>query len=168
MILGHFPHFTSHRHCSALQFGRCRRRRITAIGQTDCRYLEKKAKLDRHQKQATPLVVEQWEQSRHAAVGIACFECHQADKSRPEAFQHYGQMIAVIVSPNRCGACHGEEVKQFEASHHAAAGEILGSLDNVLGDVVEGPPASVSGCQKCHGSRVKVLAGETGPAHLAQ
>ena len=112
-----------------------------------------------HQRQATPLVVEQWEQSRHAAAGIACFECHQADKSRSEAFQHYGQMIAVIVSPKRCGTCHDEEVKQFEASHHAAAGEILGSLDNVLGDVVEGPPASVSGCQKCHGSRVKVLAG---------
>ena len=112
-----------------------------------------------HQKQATPLVVEQWEQSRHAAVGIACFECHQADKSRPEAFQHYGQMVAVIVSPKRCGTCHDEQVKQFEASHHAAAGELLGSLDNVLGDVVEGPPASVSGCQKCHGSRVKVLAG---------
>ena len=112
-----------------------------------------------HGSQATPLVVDQWAQSRHASAGVGCYECHQAAKSRPEAFEHYGKTIAVLVGPAQCGGCHTEETAQFEASHYAAAGEILGSLDNVLGDVVEGPPASVSGCQKCHGSKVKPLPG---------
>jgi hydroxylamine dehydrogenase len=119
---------------------------------------ESRACLNCHGKQVTPLVVDQWAQSRHGAAGIGCYECHQADKKRPEAFEHYGKTIAALVGPTQCATCHAEETAQFEASHHAAAGEILGSLDNVLGDVVEGPPASVSGCQKCHGSKVKPLA----------
>ncbi|HLI63151.1 MAG TPA: multiheme c-type cytochrome [Terriglobales bacterium] len=111
-----------------------------------------------HQQGAVPLVYEQWASSRHAAAGVGCYECHKADKSRPEAFEHNGFTIAVLVGPTQCGACHAREVKEFEASHHAKAGQILGSLDNVLGDVLEGPQADVMGCQKCHGSTVKPLA----------
>jgi len=110
-------------------------------------------------RQVVPLVFQQWASSRHALAGIGCYECHKADKRRPEAFTHNGKTIAVLVGPTQCASCHREETAQFEASHHAAAGEILGSLDNVLGDIIEGPPASVSGCQKCHGSQVKVLGG---------
>ena len=44
------------------------------------------------------------------------------------------------------------------ASHHASAAKILGSQDNLLGEVVEGPAAAESGCKQCHGSIVKVLA----------
>jgi hydroxylamine dehydrogenase len=108
-----------------------------------------------HESSATPLVYKQWSESRHAAGGIGCYECHKADKSRPEAFEHNGFTIAVLVGPTQCATCHAREVKQFEGSHHAKAGQILGSLDNVLGDVVEGEQASVMGCQKCHGSTVK-------------
>jgi len=118
---------------------------------------ESRACIACHQKEADPVVVQQWEQSRHAQAGIACFECHQVDKSRPDGFEHYGERISVIVTPKQCGECHPDETAQFEASHHAQAGEILGSLDNVLGDIVEGPPAAVSGCVQCHGSTVKVL-----------
>jgi hydroxylamine dehydrogenase len=120
---------------------------------------ESRACIGCHQQQVAPLIFQQWTSSRHASAGIGCYECHQADKSRPEAFQHFGKTIAVLVGPTQCATCHKEETAQFEASHHAAAGQILGSLDNVLGDIVEGPPASVSGCQKCHGSKVKVLPG---------
>lgn len=108
-----------------------------------------------HQQEAVPLVYKQWSASRHAARGIGCYECHKADKSRPEAFEHNGFTIAVLVGPTQCATCHSKEVKQFEGSHHAKAGQILGSLDNVLGDVVEGEQASVMGCQKCHGGTVK-------------
>jgi hypothetical protein len=61
-------------------------------------------------------------------------------------------------------------VKEAEGSHHAKAGRILGSLDNLLAEVVEGnkgmitegfpggnSAAAVSGCWACHGSQVKVL-----------
>jgi hypothetical protein len=38
---------------------------------------------------------------------------------------------------------------------------ILGSLDNILGEVVEGPAAAVSGCKQCHGSEIRVRADKT-------
>lgn len=108
-----------------------------------------------HQQEATALVYQQWAGSAHAKAGVGCYECHKADKNRPEAFEHNGFTISVLVGPTQCGTCHAKVVKQFENSHHAKGGQILGSLDNVLGDVVEGEQASVMGCQKCHGSKVK-------------
>jgi hydroxylamine dehydrogenase len=117
-----------------------------------------KACIGCHRQAVAPLIYDQWSNSGHASAGIGCYECHQADKSRPEAFEHNGYTIAVLVGPTQCGRCHAREVKEFEGSHHAKAGEILGSLDNVLGDFVEGEQASVMGCQKCHGSKVKVAA----------
>ena len=87
-------------------------------------------------------------------------------------------MISIIVSPKDCANCHEKEVKQTEESHHAKAGRILGSLDNLLAEVVEGnsalvtpgfpggnSAAAVNGCWQCHGSQVKVLEdGQLDPA----
>jgi hypothetical protein len=119
---------------------------------------ESKACVQCHQKSATPVVVQQWATSRHAKSGIGCYECHAADKSDKDAFDHKGFTIALFVTPKDCGQCHEQETREFEASHHAAAGEILGSLDNVLGEVVEGAAAANSGCKQCHGGAVKLLA----------
>ena len=118
-----------------------------------------------HQSGTAPLAVQQWAASRHAQVGIGCYECHQADNTRPDAFDHFGYSISAIVTPKSCGACHAQEAAEFQASHHAQAGQILGSLDNVLGEDVEGPAAAAMGCKKCHGSEVKVLGkGKLDPA----
>lgn len=106
-----------------------------------------------HEK-TTPGVVEQWKSSRHAAAAVDCYSCHQANPDDPATFNHYGQKIAVIVTPNYCGRCHKQEVKEFEASHHADAAKFIGSLDNVLGEIVEGSPAVINGCMQCHGSTV--------------
>lgn len=105
----------------------------------------------------TPGIVGQWTSSAHAKAGIDCFSCHQANAKDPAAFDHYGQRIAVIVTPNYCARCHAKEVAQFEKSHHAAAAQFIGSLDNMLGEVVEGGPAAINGCRQCHGSEVKYL-----------
>jgi hypothetical protein len=91
-------------------------------------------------------------------------ECHQAQKGDVDGYEHNGYLIATIVSPKDCSRCHAREYKEFQASHHSDAAKILGSLDNVLAEVVEGnmkadSPAAVSGCWQCHGSEVKVLAG---------
>ena len=118
---------------------------------------ESQACIQCHQEQATPLVVQQWAASKHSSAGIACFECHQAGKDRPDSFEHYNFRISVVVSPKVCGTCHARQTDEFENSHHALAGQILGSLDNVLGDIVEGPQAAINGCAKCHGSVLKVL-----------
>jgi hypothetical protein len=56
-----------------------------------------------------------------------------------------------------CAACHVREAEQFVASRHAQAGDILDSLDNVLGEQVEGVAAAIAGCQQCHGAAVEVL-----------
>lgn len=113
-----------------------------------------------HQDQTAGLVGE-WRYSRHSAANVGCYECHGAQPGDPDAYEHNGYTIAVIVSPKDCSNCHVNEFNEFEASHHANAGMILGSLDNVLGEVVEGPNAAISGCKQCHGSEVKVRADRT-------
>lgn len=119
-----------------------------------------------HQKTGNgKAVVEQWRASRHYKEGVTCLDCHNAAKSDVDGFDHHGERIATIVTPKDCGICHKEETTQFAKSHHADAGLILGSLDNVLAEVVEGHsgynngsnPAAASGCWQCHGSKVELL-----------
>lgn len=125
--------------------------------------------IDCHRKE-TPGLYEQWGASKHYRGNVGCFECHTAERGDPDAFDHYDFRISVIVSPNDCARCHSKEVAEFAGSHHAAAGKILGSLDNVLAEVVEGnkgmvteafpdgvSAAAVNGCWQCHGTEVKVL-----------
>ncbi|RKF20936.1 hydroxylamine oxidoreductase [Alginatibacterium sediminis] len=107
---------------------------------------------------------QQWGRSKHYGANVGCYECHVADEADADAIEHEGYTIAVIVSPKDCAQCHSKEVEEFSASHHAKAGKILGSLDNMLAEVVEGAltfngqsPAAVSGCWQCHGSVVKVM-----------
>jgi len=121
-------------------------------------------------------IVQQWGDSKHYRAKVGCYECHKANKGEADAFIHddkkVKKYISIIVSPKDCANCHENEVKQMTESHHAKAGRILGSLDNLLAEVVEGnnamitegfpqgtSAAAVSGCWQCHGSKVKVLDG---------
>ena len=95
-----------------------------------------------------------------------------------DAFDHYGALIATVVTPRDCGRCHKTETAEFLASHHAKGGNILASLDNFLAETVEGarvpfnphsptPGHEVSkvngmafvdtGCKQCHGSKVALV-----------
>src|SRR5271167_175649 len=112
--------------------------------------------LDCHSS-STPGIVEQWRESAHAKKNVDCYSRHRASEKDPAIFEHYGQRIAVIVTPNYCGRCHGKEVEQFEKSRHSQAAQFIGSLDNMLGEVVEGGPAAANGCRQCHGGEVKYL-----------
>ena len=114
-------------------------------------------------RQQTPAIVAQWGDSKHFRGHVGCFECHGAKAGTPGAFDHNGYTIHTIVTPAECARCHPRETAEFQASRHAKAAEILGSLDNTLAEVVEGNTAFyggsallVSGCQQCHGSAVKV------------
>ena len=138
---------------------------------------ENRACVDCHRVKS-PGIVGQWEISTHAESGIGCLQCHKAKPGDLDGYDHEGSFIATIVSPTDCAKCHEKETAEFEASHHANAAQILGSLDNVLAEVVEGftrfdgegnkvetSAAAVSGCLQCHGSEVKVLAdGKLDPA----
>lgn len=122
-----------------------------------------------HRRESNALY-QQWGDSKHYRGNVGCYECHAAKEGEPDAFRHYDRWIAVIVSPRDCARCHSREVSEFDASHHARGARILGSLDNVLAEVVEGnrgmvtpgfpggvSAAAVNGCWQCHGSEVKVL-----------
>lgn len=126
----------------------------------------------------TPGIVLQWKESTHFKKKVGCLDCHYAAEGRPDAFEHHGKKIVSVVTPKACAQCHEKEAIQFQASHHADAGKIMGSLDNVLAEVVEGhvkfnamgekiqaSPVAVSGCLQCHGSEIKVLKnGQLDPA----
>ena len=133
--------------------------------------------------QANPGIIDHWKGSPHAKKGVACVDCHQADDRDADAFLHYGATIAAVVTPRDCGRCHQDVVKEFQASHHARAGNILASLDNFLAETVEGARMSfdphsptpgrtvtavngfasaASGCKQCHGSIVALQASDGG------
>ena len=135
-----------------------------------------------HLKQS-PGIVDHWTGSTHAAKGVGCVECHRAESAEADAFVHYGVTIATVVTPLDCGRCHQTETKEFMASHHAKAGNILASLDNFLAETVEGarepfnphsptPGRKVdmvngmasanTGCQQCHGGKL-ALEATSGP-----
>ncbi len=129
-------------------------------------------------KKESAVIYEQWGGSKHFRANVGCFECHTANEKDPDAYDHYGQFIATIVSPKDCARCHEKEVQEFNDSHHAKGARILGSLDNTLAEVVEGnrgfktsafpdgvSAAAVNGCWQCHGGEVKVLkSGRLDPA----
>src|SRR5512146_3261577 len=125
---------------------------------------QSKACAECHRKESAALY-NQWGSSKHYRGNVGCYECHMALTHELDAFEHYGQVISTLVTPRDCGRCHEAEVAEFNASHHAKAGRILGSLDNVLAEVVEGnqgfktaafvkgvSAAAVNGCWQCHGA----------------
>jgi hypothetical protein len=122
-----------------------------------------------------PGIIAHWEGSTHAEKGVGCLECHTAAEEDADSYLHHGEQIATIVTPRDCARCHDHEQAEFAQSHHAAAGNILASLDNFLAETVEGArmdfnphsptpgkavnmvngfASAFSGCQQCHGSKV--------------
>ncbi|MFW6189953.1 MAG: multiheme c-type cytochrome [Planctomycetota bacterium] len=107
-------------------------------------------------REETPSIVHQWAESRHAEAGVQCLSCHSAQAGESDAYEHYGETVATIVSPKDCSLCHPEPVEQYAASRHADAARFVETADNFLGFVLEGEAAVVRGCEQCHGSRVEV------------
>lgn len=103
-----------------------------------------------------PGLVDQWSTSSHWNAGVGCYECHMAKETEPDAMDHNGFWVSIIVSPKDCSKCHPKEAAEQEASHHAQAGNILNSADGLLGQTLGGEPAVAVGCRQCHGSIVKI------------
>ena len=119
---------------------------------------QNKACADCH-RQKSPALVMEWERSKHSKNQVGCLDCHGAEAKKIGAWLHEGAWITTLVTPKDCGECHAPELAEFSRSHHAKAGEILASLDNVLAEKVAGMPGNiadaVSGCWQCHGSMIK-------------
>ncbi len=102
--------------------------------------------------------IAQWRSSPHAAKGVGCPACHTAQPTDADKWEHEGFVLTQVPTPRDCAKCHKREAGEFEASHHAKAAQFIGSLDNFLGEVVEGGPAANLGCKQCHGSTVELSA----------
>ena len=63
-------------------------------------------------EQESPGIVSQWRASKHGEEGVECIFCHQAEPEDADAFEHYGETIAVIVSPKDCANCHEKEYRE--------------------------------------------------------
>lgn len=124
---------------------------------------------------SSPAIIDHWKGSTHAEKGVGCVDCHQAQQGDADSFTHYGQLIATVITPQDCAACHPNEAQEFQRSHHAKGGRILASLDNFLAETVEGMQgvfnphgqtpgfvlssvngyaSVIVGCRQCHGSKV--------------
>ena len=126
---------------------------------------ENKGCVDCHSQDGPALVME-WERSSHAAYGVGCIDCHKAEEGDVDGWEHEGTLVAALVTPLDCARCHAREYDEFSTSHHAKAGEILASLDNVLAEKAAGMPGNiadaVNGCWQCHGSIVRFERDENG------
>jgi hypothetical protein len=111
-------------------------------------------------------MVMEWEFSIHGKSNIGCLECHETQRDDVDAWSHMGYSVSPLVTPKDCAKCHKREFEEFSRSHHAKAGEILASLDNVLAEKAAGMPGNiadaVNGCWQCHGSIIKYLKDDNG------
>lgn len=105
-------------------------------------------------KEKSPGLYKQWYASQHAMHNVTCLSCHGALKGETDAFLHEGALIATLVTPKDCSNCHVKESSEVQASYHATAGEILESQDAYMAQVAGGEPASIMGCESCHGGKV--------------
>ena len=117
-------------------------------------------------KNTTAGIVKDWQESKHVVAGVDCVTCHGAANkgTRPDVKDHQGFKIVVLVTPKDCQGCHAKEGAEFLASRHADAASFIGSLDNILGEIIGGGPAANAGCKQCHGSQVLAKDGELDPA----
>jgi hypothetical protein len=107
-------------------------------------------------KEKSPGLYNQWFMSKHAMHNVTCIDCHGAERGDADAFLHEGALIATLVTPKDCGACHAKETKEVDESYHATAGLILESQDAYMAHAVGGYPAAIAGCESCHGAKIKI------------
>ena len=104
-------------------------------------------------------LVDHYENSAHASADVGCYTCHATSKDDKLGYEHEGKFISTIQTPNDCKFCHEREVKEMTNSHHATAGQIMASLDNMFAEVIASFPNTkadaVNGCWQCHGTIVK-------------
>jgi nitrate/TMAO reductase-like tetraheme cytochrome c subunit len=94
---------------------------------------------------ATSYVVSEWQRSKHYENSVGCFDCHGSDASNPAAYEHHGQTISALVSPNQCARCHADVVQEYEGSIHAKSGLIAQAGTSLGGGSYWNVAASVLG-----------------------
>ncbi|WP_328984948.1 hypothetical protein [Thiorhodovibrio winogradskyi] len=74
-----------------------------------------------------------WNHSQHGQNGVTYLDCHEAQRDDIDAWRHEDTFVSIVVTPKDCAKRHQKEFEEMDGSHHAKAGQILCSLDNLLG-----------------------------------
>ena len=119
----------------------------------------------------TSAIVHQFSTSKHAQVGITCFDCHRPQEGQ-ESLAHNGFTISTQLTSKNCKQCHETEYTQFVKSRHGAPAwaAVTGDVDftdeqialaekyhpgtvkrsaNKLA-IIEGKGVMEKGCMACH------------------
>ncbi|MEW5744961.1 MAG: multiheme c-type cytochrome [Nitrospirota bacterium] len=100
-------------------------------------------------KQVTPNIISDWQLSKHSKNGIDCAACHgDKHRTREDAQQ------ALIPTPETCGGCHAERVKQYKSGKHALAWAAMKAMPTIHYQpmlLTEG----MKGCGGCHKIGIK-------------
>ena len=93
--------------------------------------------------------IDAWKESKHAVMGIGCYECHEAKEGDFDAQRcpESDILIGRHPTPKDCARCHKQEVKEFEESKHAHQFWLIKNADRA---VFEFPIATKHGCEECH------------------
>jgi hypothetical protein len=67
---------------------------------------------------STPFIVDDFESGDMGQSGVRCTDCHHAQATDPDAISHNGYTITTKPSAKDCGACHSDEVTEFNSSKH--------------------------------------------------
>ncbi len=91
-------------------------------------------------RERQPGILAQWDESRHAAAGIRCEDCHGSD---------HAEILAVEgrVGASKCAACHEKETSEFLASAHAGSAQAAQTNARLLAQI---PAIQRRGCMACH------------------
>jgi len=100
-------------------------------------------------KGVAPKMIEQWENSEHAAKGIDCIQCHTAEKGDFDAFTcpESNILVAQFPTPKDCAKCHKKEVQDFTESKHAFPFWLYANADRAVFEPIVG---THHGCEECH------------------
>ncbi len=119
----------------------------------------------------TAAIVHQFARSKHARLGITCYDCHRSVKGQ-RGSDHNGFVIAEQLTALNCSQCHSTEYDQFVRSRHGAPAwaAVLGTqgltteqiefAEKLHPGAVERPPNALAkaegpgvldkGCLACH------------------
>lgn len=91
-------------------------------------------------RHATPKVVKEWTNSKHAGGGVTCLECHGNDHGK--IVERSGQVL-----PSKCGECHVTMFTDFSKSNHYR-GRVVAKFDGVVSSTKDA--IMREDCKKCH------------------
>ena len=99
--------------------------------------------VDCHTK-ITPGIVSDWQLSKHSQNKIECITCH-GDKHKNMVDVPQAQ----IPTPDTCGGCHPDRIKQFKSGKHAAAWAAMKAMPTIHWQPME-LTEGMKGCGGCH------------------